>query len=144
VGRERLVREVTALRKKVAEFEEAAKAVVEEWDANEIGQLDGEYIDKLRDLLPAPPRDVAAEMNELAASQPPIPPDVRARMDEDRKKAEAERDAQVWKCAKKTCGWEGTPVSKDFGDRGKAPTCGQCGSEDVFPKNDGGWPKEEE
>jgi hypothetical protein len=91
-GRERLVREVTALKKKVAEFEEAAKAVVEEWDANEIGQLDGEYIDKLRDLLPAPPRDVAAEMNELAASQPPIPPDIRARMDADRKKAEDERD----------------------------------------------------
>lgn len=35
-------------------------------------------------------RNVEAEFRELAASQPPIPADVRARMDADRKKAEDE------------------------------------------------------
>lgn len=49
----------------------------------------------------------------------------------------------VWKCARKVCGWEGLPVMKNFGELGEAPTCGRCGTEDVFPKNDGGWDRPE-
>lgn len=121
-GRERLVREVTALKKKVAELEEEkrnwifeASVAARKQEAhgeklrefvlyiatlrNDPKDRKGKRWDILSDVLNSLSaeaqeltRDVAAEFAALAASQPPIPPDIRSRMDADRKRAELERD----------------------------------------------------
>ena len=59
------------------------------------------------------------------------------------KKKAAKRKEEVWKCAT-ACSWEGpksTLKTKDFGRLGKTDVCPKCESEDVFPRDDGGWEK---
>lgn len=46
----------------------------------------------------------------------------------------------VWKCAK--CLRHELPVVKNFGEIvGEVTLCPHCGSEDIFPLDDDGWPK---
>ena len=59
------------------------------------------------------------------------------------KKKPPKRKEEVWKCAT-ACSWEGpksTLQTKDFGRLGKTDVCPKCESEDVFPRDDGGWEK---
>lgn len=113
-GRPRLIKEVLELKKKVKELEEARSQgeMLKEF-VQHITQLrndprdrKGKRWDILSDVLNSlcseadelvastkllRPRNVAMEFAALAASQPPIPPEIRERMDADRKKAEEEQ-----------------------------------------------------
>lgn len=47
---------------------------------------------------------------------------------------------EVWGCAK--CKRHVLPTVKNLGAAGEAKVCSHCGSEDIFPLDDGGWSKD--